>query len=86
MYTIQVSWATQGVAKFLKEYFGAGGAIGCPAEVSKGNRRNFQVQVNPVQQGAADLGQVRLNLPGAAVAFAAGIVAIATPARIQRAN
>ena len=62
MYTIQVSWATQGVAKFLKEYFGAGGAIGCPAEVSKGNRRNFQVQVNPVQQGATDVLKPAANL------------------------
>lgn len=41
MYTIQVRWATQGVAKFLKEHFAAGGAIGCPAEVSKGNGRSL---------------------------------------------
>ena len=58
---------------------GAGGnlsrtrACGLTAKLFIGDSRNFDVEVNAVQQGAADFGEIALDDAGRAAAFAGGI-------------
>src|SRR4029077_20404276 len=47
------------------------------------NRRNFDVDIDAVQQGPADLPQVLLNLAGRATALARGIAEEPALARVQ---
>ena len=54
------------------------------AQLLERHGRHFDVQVDAVEQRAADLGHVALDLRDRAVAFAARVVAVAARARIER--
>lgn len=58
---------------------------GCAArKLFEGDRGNFDVNVDAVQKGAADLAHVAFDLRRSAVALAAGVGPIAAGARIKR--
>ena len=48
-----------------------------------GNRGNFDMQIDPVEQRSADLGQVALDDPAGTAAFARGIAEIAARTPVQ---
>jgi hypothetical protein len=65
---------------------GAGRAAFLRAKLFERNSRHFDVQINSIQQGAADLCHVAFNLRNRAMALTARIVAIAARAGVERGN
>jgi hypothetical protein len=57
--------------------------VGISAQFFERNRRNFDVDIDAVQQGAADFSEVLLNLSGRAAALARGIAVEAAFAPVQ---
>ena len=60
------------------------GTGGLGSEFAEGDGGDFDVEVDAVEQGAADFGHVAFDLGDAAMAVAAGVVAIAAGARVER--
>ena len=58
--------------------------MGCAAEFLVRHRRDFDVQVDAVQQRSADLGKVLLDLRAGAAALAGGVAMETAAAWIHR--
>ena len=65
---------------------GARRSVACCVELFKWHRRHFDVQINAVEQGAADFRHIAFNLRHGAMTLSSRIVAIAARAWIQGSN